>query len=396
MMNRSHPLRIAMLYAHPFSRGGVETHVLSVLRLGDVERFVWTVVGEVSSDFGAEASKAGAAIVPWSAAHALDAIAAARLVRLLRRHPVDALHVHSLRANVLGRAAAARLGLPVAVTIHLPSADPVGGGGLLHRLRHAVYGRVEARLNRLPGYVIHVSTAAYERALADGAAPAGRTAVIENGVDFSRFESTGDRIAMRRAVGSSIEATVATCVARLDSQKGLNVLLDAVARLRKLESALEIWMVGDGPLRGALEARCRRLALQGKVRWLGWRRDVPELLKASDLFVLPSHFETTSIALLEALAAGLPIVATDVGDNRRLLKDGRAGRLVPSGDAVALAASLHDLIECAPERERLSAAARLEAREHGAARMVERLQDVYAALVDPSGDASRSPQRLVR
>ena len=380
-MTAASRLRIAVVYGHPFGQGGVETHLLSILRRGDRERFSWTFFGEASDVFAAKVAALGAEIVPWRARRALDLPAAFRLGRLLRRHGADVIHVHSARAHVLARIAALRLRRPVVATVHMRAGQPVAGRGLRVRLRHVLYGIVESWLVRRAGRVVHVCAADHLRGVAEGAA-ADQTVFIENGIDLDRFPPAADRRGRRAALGVPAEAVVLACVARLDPQKGLDVLIEAAAHLR---GTFELWMIGDGPLEATLREQARARGIAGRMRWLGAREDVPALLAAADVFVLPSRFETSSIALLEGMAAGLPVVATDVGDTGRLVGQGRAGRIVAPDDAAALAAALQDFIDAPAERLRFAAAAVHEARQHSDVQMVARLQTVYEALTPPAG-----------
>lgn len=150
---------------------------------------------------------------------------------------------------------------------------------------------------------------------------------VVNGVDLARFSSAVDR----RQYGIGDGQTVFICVGRLEKIKGHDVLLKAMKRIEAHHAAL-LLVVGDGPCREDLERRVMENGLQEKVRLLGHRDDIPQLLAASDCFVLSSRSEGLSCSIIEAMAAGLPIIATDVGGNGDLVEDGVNGRLVPSED----------------------------------------------------------------
>jgi len=173
---------------------------------------------------------------------------------------------------------------------------------------------------------------------------------------------------------------VATSVARLVPQKGLDVLLEAWAQGMAGRGA-SLWLAGDGPARGALEAQAARIGLGEGVRLLGRRDDVPDVLAATDVFVLASRQETTPIALLEAMAAGCACVATDVGDCRAMLADGAAGRIVAPGDVPALAAVLREVTADGALRDRLGRAARERARLFSDVSMAERTAAVYETVL---------------
>jgi glycosyltransferase involved in cell wall biosynthesis len=164
----------------------------------------------------------------------------------------------------------------------------------------------------------------------------------------------------------------------LRPEKNQGLLLEAAARLRPRRPDLHVVLVGEGPGREKLAARAARGDLAGAVHFLGARADVPEILPAFDLFVLSSLplVETQPVAVLEAMAAGVPVVATRVGDLAALLEDGRAGTLVPPGDVDALAQALEGLLQAPSERGALAARGRSVAERHGLDASVRALQNV--------------------
>ncbi len=173
--------------------------------------------------------------------------------------------------------------------------------------------------------------------------------------------------------------------ARLDAQKGHPTLLEAIA---ELPDALFLF-AGDGPERAALEARAAELGVAERVLFLGRREDVPQLLAACDVFALPSLYEGSSLAVLEAMAAGIPIVSSAIGGTEELIEDGRSGLLVPPGDAPALAAALRRALADPELRSELAARARERVdagltREQNAARAA----GVYRQLLGEGGGAS--------
>ena len=174
------------------------------------------------------------------------------------------------------------------------------------------------------------------------------------------------------------QARVIIVVAKLFAQKGHTVLLEALAStpLRPDDAVL---FVGDGPERGRLEQLAEQRGLAA-VRFLGNRPDVPQLLAASDLFVLPSLWEGLPMALLEGMASGLPVIATDVAGSRQVVVPGQSGMLVPPDDPGALASAMTHLLEDDAERDRLRRAARerVEA-EFSAARQAVRHAEAYEA-----------------
>ena len=169
--------------------------------------------------------------------------------------------------------------------------------------------------------------------------------VIENGIDLARYGKAVDRAALRRSLGLDPERRYIAMVARFHPVKDQAMLLRAFARVAAARPDVDLLLVGDGPLRGDLEASVERLGLRGRVRFLGVRADVPDLLRAVDVFALTSVSEAASLTLLEAMATMLPVVVTAVGGNPEIVRDGVEGLLVPRGDAEAAAGAFLCLLD---------------------------------------------------
>ncbi len=179
-------------------------------------------------------------------------------------------------------------------------------------------------------------------------------------------------------------------MARLDKQKDHASLLEAA---RLVPDAVFV-LVGDGPLREELEDRATRLGVEERVLFLGWREDIPEVLACADLFVLPSLYEGLPLALLEAMAAGLPIVATAIGGTSEAVVDGVTGLLVPPGEPRSLAAAIRRALDDEGLARRLGAASRERVRrEFSAAAMARRTVSIYEECLDCE---RRRPVRMKR
>jgi glycosyltransferase involved in cell wall biosynthesis len=368
---------VGVLYGHRFDVGGVESHVLALMARTDPARWRWRVLAPTSPSFSAKATEAGAAVEDWAPRHALDAAALRSLVRSARAQPLDILHVHDPRALPIAQVASGYLRIPLVYTVHLP-VGAAGGAGSGARRR--LYGTAERLLLRSapPARIVHVSA----RALAQAAPGSnGRLVLVPNGVPLGRTPAAGTRERVRAALGVRADACVVTSVARLVPQKGLDVLLEAWAQGMAGHGA-SLWLAGDGPARAGLEAQAARLGLGERVRLLGRRDDVPDVLAATDVFVLASRQETTPIALLEAMAAGRACIATDVGDCRSMLADGTAGRIVAPGDGPGLAAALREVTADRALRDRMGQAAREGARLFSDVSMAERTAAVYETVLE--------------
>jgi len=206
--------------------------------------------------------------------------------------------------------------------------------------------------------------------------PRARITVIPNGVDAARFDGPAADRAELAADGAPLIGSVGC----LEARKDYGTLLEALADLARRGVAFQAALVGDGRERAALEARARALGVAERVRFLGERRDVERLLPAMDVFVLSSREEGIPNALLEAMAAGRPSVATAVGGTPEVLRDGETGWLVPPGAPAALAAALADALARPDEARRRGAAARRWARERlSVDAMARRHEAFYAA-----------------
>lgn len=205
--------------------------------------------------------------------------------------------------------------------------------------------------------------------------PAARIIVIRNGIDVAAFapgpertaraEALRQELAPRTAGVAAAPGPILGVVAALRPEKGHALLLAALAPLWARLPGMCLLLVGEGPERGALEAAVQAAGLGGRVRFLGNRPDVADLLALFDVVALPSHpaVETLPLAVMEAMAAGKPVVATRVGSLAELVDDEVTGRLVPPNDAAALGAALEPLLADAALRERYGRAGRIRAAE---------------------------------
>jgi glycosyltransferase involved in cell wall biosynthesis len=280
-------------------------------------------------------------VSPWR-----DAAALVELTQLLRRERPDILHASSSKAGILGRLAAFAARVPVRIfTAH-------GWAFAAHTGLASRLYRWADRLVR-PLTTVTVCVAEQQRAigLAAGTCDPERTVVIPNAVDTAA--------APRAAANGRRPLVVA--VGRLKAPKDFFTFVRALARLP--HGSCEALIVGDGPDREELEAEIEALGLTEEVRLAGERRDVPELLAAADVFVLSSASEGMPVSVLEAMAAGLPVVASGVGGVPELVADDETGILVEPGEPDALAGALLRLVRDPDLRRRLGGAGRARVEE---------------------------------
>ena len=300
-----------------------------------------------------------------------------RLARRLRRRRVDVLHTYLVSANVYGTLAGRLAGVGAVVTSRRDM-----GFSRNPRLRFFEERLVNPRVDK----VVAVSPAVAEATRRERGLRDEQVVTIPNGVDLEAFDaarhprSTARALALREWGLAEDEAVVGT-IGHLAPVKGHADLLDAAARVVVLRPRTRFLLVGDGALRPELEARARRLGLGDRVVFAGAREDVARILSLVDVVALPSHTEGLSNVLLESMAMSRPVVATAVGGNPDVLRDGVSGRLVPARDPGALAAAVVGLLE-EPEKARAMGceARRVVERTFGLRRMVEAYEALYRGL----------------
>ena len=218
--------------------------------------------------------------------------------------------------------------------------------------------------------------------------PAWRIRVLENGVDLRPFAALGPqaRGETRRRFQFDDSALVVGIVGSLTPVKRHDALISAVARAVSHVPAIRLLVVGDGPLRSTLAAQARDEGIADRVRFAGWRDDVPAMLAGMDVYVCSSESEGMNNALLEAMASGLPIVATDVGDNGVVLRGRTDGLLVEPGSLSELVEALKLLADSVALRRGLGAAARTRVNAYGLDRAVRAYEQYYQTLLDASRD----------
>ncbi len=295
-----------------------------------------------------------------------------RAVRLARATRAQVVHSHGKGAGLYGRTAARLIG---AAAVHT-----------FHGIHHAGYGRaylvLERALTRRSLAVIHVSPSQAEEARGLGLAPPGRTHVIVNGVDVEHIRALGARGDFTRAgLGLRPDALVLVTVARLDTIKRLDVLIRAVPALAARLPAIQLLIVGDGPLRDRLRTLAATVGAADHVIFAGAVVDAARVLPLADLYVTASRGEGLPLAVLEAMAAGLPVVATAVPGHTDVVEDGVTGALVPPDDPERLAAAAAALLPDRSRREAMGRAgrARVEAR-FPRAQMVAQMAVLYRGL----------------
>ena len=342
------------------STGGTARHV-KMLAAGCAARGVPVEVfgpAQTDRDF---AFGAGTALVHFAAVEIADRPrllrdlrAIAGLRRLIRAGAPDVVHAHGVRAGALTAIAVAFVRSRPALIVTVHNAPPAGG------LTGAIYRVLELIVARNADSVLCVSADLEDRMRAARARRVGHAVVPAARISLTDGVSAETRAAIRAEFGVVPGQAIVLAVGRLAAQKGFGLLLDAAARWGDIEPEPLLVIVGEGPLAAGLESRAASLGLT--VRFTGQRADVPALLAAADVFVLPSVWEGQPLILQEALRAGVPVVATRVGGIPELAGED-AAILVPPGDAQDLADAVRAVLGDAALAARLRKAAAGRARD---------------------------------
>ena len=370
------PARIPVaVFLTSFEAGGTERQMTELIRRLDRKRFdvhaacfhrrgVWLpriegVVSEIA-EFPIASFRSPSTLARFGA-----------FVRWCRARQIAVLQAADLYANAFALPAAALAGVAVRVGSRR-EVHPSRGRGLsaLQRAGYAAAHRV-----------ITNSDAGAARLRSEGI-PSDRISVVRNGLDLAAFPLRSSPPRQRRIVS----------VGRLRPEKAHEVLIAAVARLRPAWPDVRLRLIGDGPREAALRQIAGEYGLLDCVEFLGHRDDVPALLREADVFALPSRSEASPNAVLEAMAAGVPVVASDVGGIPEAITPGLTGILVPPGDDEALAGALGHLFSDPLQAERLGLAARRHVEGHYSfTRMVGAFEELYLAELARHGYPLAAP-----
>lgn len=303
------------------------------------------------------------------------------LARLLRGGSFRLVHTHNAHNGVIGRSLARLFGLPSVHTWRYSPLDAVSA-----RPAKLGLGLAEALASRAGQAVLFQNEEDMRFAIESHLVPARRAVLVGNGIRLGGWTEGGLEagVSPRAELGIEPGAELVGCVARLVERKGQPYLLEAVARLVSTRSRLRLLLIGDGPKEDELRGQTERLGISDRVVFAGHRDDVPRLLRASDLMCLPSRREGVPRAVMEAMASGVPVVATDVVGTREVVEHEVTGLLVPYAEPDPLAAAIERVLDDRELRARLTARARATVeRDWRAESVAARVSGEYRRLVAP-------------
>jgi glycosyltransferase involved in cell wall biosynthesis len=360
--------------------GGTELNAVRTAEQIDSRRIDLRLVTlQASGPLRARFEAAGVPVVPFPIDGLLGASAireGRRLARYLRESKIDIVHCHDIYTNVFVAPLARIAGVPAVICSRrwwqsLPDAK--------YRIANHLAYRTSTR--------VLANSPAVARSLRDDGISDSRVVTVSNFVDEKAFApvSSADRASMRRALEIPHDALVIGCVARLVPIKDHATLLEAIASLVPRHPSLRLALIGDGPCRGDLETQAARLGIRTQVIFAGLVHGDVNMHAMFDISVLPSISEGFPNSVVEAMAAGCPVVATDVGGIPDAVIDGETGYLVPSRSPARLAGAIALLVEDAELRERMGLAGKARARERfHVSSVVPGLEALYRELAGVS------------
>jgi len=383
-----HPLRV-LVVVNSLVLGGaervLERMVLRLHETGEVHYLVCSL--EEEGPIGRRLRSRGVEVVPLgarggAAGAVLRGIRGVR--RILREGGFDLVHSFLHRSHFAARVA----GLGLERRVPLVSAEHG-----VNDNRSWASRRLNSEMSRLSDRVLVVSEAIRDRVIRRDGIPAGKVRVVHNGVETASPNPAARR-RVRRALGIPRDDVVFLALGRLHREKGPDLLLEALARLRGLHpGGWDALMVGEGEEGPRLREHSERLGLGGRVFFAGARRNVAPWIEASDVLVLPSREEGLPVAPLEAMARGKAVVATRVGGTPEVVRDGETGILVPPEDPAALAEALSALLRDADRRSALGERGRERVRADFS---LERMTSEILALYRETLEEAVKPERTTR
>ena len=337
-----------LLYTDADTFAGTERHMLDLARSLSILGIAVTLACPEPSALREAALKETLPVCAIQKHGLIDRVAVKRLRDLLRSGEIDIVHAHNGRTALIAALAARRAGRGRCVmTQHFLEPNHATQRGP----KAVLTGLAHHWVMRQMSAIVAVSEAARTAMLARGEAPAAQIRVVPNGIAPPAVVCVADET--RKGLGIAADALLVVCVARLEPEKDIGSLIRAISQVHDALPAARCLVAGDGSLRAGLEEQIACLGLTGVVRLLGFQPDAPAIIAAADVFALPSLAEPFGLVLLEAMAQGKPVIATQAGGPLEIVADGETGLLVPPASPEALAEAIQSLLDDPAKRRRL-------------------------------------------
>ena len=371
-----------------FADASIERIILNFVTHLGTQEYRWHVLGLTGGTLLPEFEKAGAVAVDLSLPENAALSPTAFIRRYLQQHPADILHTHTIKSILLGaRACAGQQKSPFHIaTKHILTRPSERRHGLFYAAadRLALY---------LPNHLVAVSDFMRAQILALPGIQEAKVTTIRNAIHTQAYHSPYLRADCRTAWGIAPTATAIGFMGRIVQAKRIDILLTSFAAFHQTHPDSVLVLAGDGDQRPALQALAHSLQIAEFVRWLGFVQDIPRMLAGLDIFVQPSVNEGLSLSLLEALAAGKAVVATDVGGTAEVLDQNRNGLLIPAGSPQALTAALAQLADQPDQAADMARSGRAYVEHHfNLQQMISSYDRLYRAAASPNGFAQPAAQ----
>lgn len=374
------PVRL-LLVTDSLEVGGAERHVVDLAVALHQKGFEVVVACSVSGPLAQPLLGAGVPVKPMldrKVKRRVSLTYALRLRRLMKGARFDLVHAHVYASGAAATLASLGSGVPLVLTEHT---EALWQGRRARTVSRFVYARAR--------HIIVVSNAIRRRLIERDGVPPNLITVVPNAVSAVACTAAAPQ-GLPAELG---EGPLVGVIARLQPEKGLDHFLKAAARVAALVPEARFIVVGDGPLRGELEALARRIGVGESICFLGFRADAREVTGLLDVLVVPSLTEGSPLVVLEAMAAGVPVVASDVGGIPDQIRHEREGLLVPPGDPKALEVALLCLLRDPAYARVLGEEGRRRAHsKFGHGRMVRRIEEVYLEILGRSGARDAAPE----
>jgi len=362
---------------HSSELSGPQRHLFDIAKSIDRDRFSMEVAcpeGWLSKEL--EKNKVRTHIIKLKDGFSINSLLS--LYRIARQGNYDIIHAHMGRTGLYAKLVGVMTGNPVIVTEHLVAHDHLWIKNPLMRRLHLLGHIISNKMIRL---IIAVSKEARDAYIERQDIAPEKIVTIHNFVDTDIVASEDEAKEIRRELGIDKDCFVVGFLGRLDWRKGLKTIVDAAEGLK----GMKFLIVGDGNARDDLIAEIKRKGIDKDFILTGFRQDVPAIMKAMDIFVFPSHaeYESFGIAVIEAMSAGIPVIASDIGPLREIMNDGENGILIPKKDPVALRSAIERLIKDRDLMRRLGEEGRKTILEKfSLKKAIREIEGVYERILD--------------
>ena len=373
-MNRNNKRKIKVIHlVEELAIGGLEKILTSIVLSLDKKKYnvsVWCL--REGGFFANKLIKEGIDVKILNILTSRNPLSIYKLYKLLKSHKFDIIHTHAYSAGTIGRISAFLAGVPVIIS-HNHS---------VYDYYNRYYHFVEWLLSLITDRIICISDIVNKFANETQRINAGKLVTIYNGIDSVYSVAGKETSRLRKELGIPHNHTVISTISHMEEHKGLAYLLESASLLLESRSDIHFLLVGEGTLKEELKKLSIDLKIEKNVIFAGERSDIPEILSLTDIFVLPSLREGLGLAILEAMACGKPVIATNVGGIPEIVKDGVSGILVSPKNAEALHSAMNELLEDREKLKRMGHNGKRVCNESFDSKtMIRKVEDLYDSLL---------------